>query len=89
MDEQANGTGQAVERNPDGSPGGSKANPSPRAVPLTMGERRRPFPGGASQKKLAKLASGGVRPASQERTAFGVKRPDTICIRAVALERMS
>jgi hypothetical protein len=26
MDEQANGTGQAVERNPDGSPGGSKAN---------------------------------------------------------------
>jgi len=30
MDEQANGTGQAVERNPDGSPGGSKANPSPR-----------------------------------------------------------
>jgi hypothetical protein len=30
MDEQANGPGQAVERNPDGSPGGSKANPSPR-----------------------------------------------------------
>jgi hypothetical protein len=30
MDEQANGTGQAVERNPDGSPGGSKSNPSPR-----------------------------------------------------------
>jgi hypothetical protein len=30
MDEQANGTGQAVERNPDGSPGGSRANPSPR-----------------------------------------------------------
>jgi hypothetical protein len=26
MDEQANGTGQAVERNPDGSLGGSKAN---------------------------------------------------------------
>ena len=30
MDEQANGTGQSVERNPDGSTGGSKANPSPR-----------------------------------------------------------
>jgi hypothetical protein len=30
MDEQANGAGQAIERNPDGSPGGSKANPSPR-----------------------------------------------------------
>jgi hypothetical protein len=30
MNEQANGTRQAVERNPDGSPGGSKANPSPR-----------------------------------------------------------
>jgi hypothetical protein len=54
MDEQANGTGQAVERNPDGSPGGSKANPSPRAVPLTMGERRRPFPGGAFAKKTLK-----------------------------------
>jgi hypothetical protein len=30
MDEQANGTNGAVERNPNGSPGGSKANPSPR-----------------------------------------------------------
>jgi hypothetical protein len=30
MDEQAGGTNQAVERNPDGSPTGSKANPSPR-----------------------------------------------------------
>jgi hypothetical protein len=30
MDEQANGTNGAVERNPDGSTGGSKSNPSPR-----------------------------------------------------------
>jgi len=30
MDEQAGGNNQAVERNPDGSPSGSKANPSPR-----------------------------------------------------------
>ena len=30
MDEQAGGNNQAVERNPDGATGGSKANPSPR-----------------------------------------------------------
>jgi len=30
MDEQAGGNNQAVERNPGGAPGGSKANPSPR-----------------------------------------------------------
>jgi hypothetical protein len=30
MDEQANGTNGAVERNPNGSTGGSKSNPSPR-----------------------------------------------------------
>jgi hypothetical protein len=29
MDEQAGGNNQAVERNPDGAPVGSKANPSP------------------------------------------------------------
>jgi hypothetical protein len=29
MDEQAGGNSQAVERNPDGAPAGSKANPSP------------------------------------------------------------
>ena len=30
MDEQAGGNNQAVERNPDGAPIGSKTNPSPR-----------------------------------------------------------
>ena len=30
MDERAGGVGQANERNPDGSTGGTKANPSPR-----------------------------------------------------------
>jgi hypothetical protein len=30
MDEQAGGNNQAVERNPDGAPVGSKTNPSPR-----------------------------------------------------------
>jgi hypothetical protein len=30
MDEQAGGNNQAVERNPDGTPIGSKTNPSPR-----------------------------------------------------------
>jgi hypothetical protein len=30
MDEQAGGNNQAVERNPDGAPAGSKTNPSPR-----------------------------------------------------------
>ena len=30
MDEQAGGNNQAVERNPNGSTGGSKSNPSPR-----------------------------------------------------------
>jgi hypothetical protein len=30
MDEQAGGNNQAVERNPDGAPSGSKANPSPQ-----------------------------------------------------------
>ncbi|MEA2949652.1 MAG: hypothetical protein QOI40_4982 [Alphaproteobacteria bacterium] len=29
MDEQAGGNSQAVERNPNGAPAGSKANPSP------------------------------------------------------------
>jgi hypothetical protein len=32
MDEQAGGNSQAVERNPGGSVGGSKMNPSPRAA---------------------------------------------------------
>jgi hypothetical protein len=31
MDEQAGGNSQSVERNPGGSVGGSKMNPSPRA----------------------------------------------------------
>ena len=30
MDEQAGGNNQAVERNPSGTTGGSKSNPSPR-----------------------------------------------------------
>jgi hypothetical protein len=32
MDEQAGGNSQAVERNPGGSIGGSKMNPSPRSA---------------------------------------------------------
>jgi hypothetical protein len=61
MDEQAGGNGGAVERNPSGSTGGTKANPSPSPTTGAAGSQRMPAEKDSSGAPKPTPAPGDVR----------------------------
>ena len=61
MDEQAGGNSGAVERNPSGSTGGSKANPSPPSTTGAAGSQRMPAEKDSSGAPKPTPAPGDVR----------------------------